>query len=167
MPVTWNEWYCKARTKKPYIDQEKEVIELIRANCGFINNVLDVGCGDGRFSKYFSKWQYWGLDRNYNEFDLLKEEEWQSVDSDFDICFTSLVLMLFPEKEAKYIFDKMIEKGKYIFLYEENECELEEQYSDEKWSHAYLDWKADRLIEFGTSKFNSRWKWYLYRGNKK
>ena len=163
----WKDWYSKARVKEPYILQEKELMEIIKKECVIIGDVLDVGCGDGRFAKHFYQWQYWGIDKNYNEFDLLNEEDWNSIDSKFDLCFTSLVLMLFNEVAAKQIFQKMLNLGKIVLLYEENIEDREGNYVEGKYFHDYANWDKLKLIKKGISTINPAWKWYLFKGNQK
>lgn len=165
--VNWHEWYGKARVKQPYLLQEKELMDIINKDCNILGNVLDVGCGDGRFAKYFHQWQYWGIDKNYNDFDLLNEEDWNSLDLKFDLCFTSLVLMLFNKVAAKQMFKKMLDLGKLVLIYEESIKDIEGNYVEGKFFHDYANWDKLRLIKKGISTHNPDWKWFLFKGNQK
>jgi hypothetical protein len=156
----WQEWYNRARVKSTYKDQLDELCQIIKTHVPKFESILDIGCGDCRLKDRYEHVKYLGLDKEYNDFDLLKED-WSLIDvSDLGVC--NLVLMLFNEEDAKKIFEQTLNKCKWVVLFEENIKEEESVSSEGKWNHNYSLWNKD-IIVWGDSK-NPSWKWYVFKG---
>lgn len=147
--------------------QEKELEKIINLNVEISNikKVLDVGCGDCRLQKLFHNKEYWGLDKEYNDFELISDE-WKDVPNDFDLGISSLVLMLLNENDAKFVFGEMMKRCRYIVLYEENLEEVEKQnpHDFEKFYHNYPKWDKN-IVVWGKSEINPSWSYYVFKGN--
>lgn len=161
MSVNWKEWYAKARRKSPYQLQMEEVADILK-DINF-DDVLDVGCGDARLQSIFTNKFYVGIDQNYNGLDLLQQSTWDLQGAPpYDLAISSLVLMLFNETRARYIFDQMLKVSKHVFIYEECSADEEKQTSEEKWNHDYAKW--GEVIKEGISKHNKNWRYFLFKG---
>lgn len=150
--MDWTNWSRIARKKPAYKVLDKEIQEIVSR---YGTSVLDVGCGDKRHAKLFK--DYTGIDQQ-NGFDLLKDD-WNTL-GQFDVAYTSLVLMLFNKEDATYIFSKMQEHAKTIVLFEECYEEREYSHAPDKYSHDYKSF--GNLIACGISKKGPHWKWYVY-----
>lgn len=166
--MEWRSWYDKARNKGPYKLQAEELFRIINTHVGMSNikKVLDVGCGDCRLQPMFGNKDYWGLDKEYNDFELISDE-WKDVPEDFDIGVSSLVLMLFDTNNARFIFDEMMKRCKFVVLYEENPEDVERQnpHDFEKFYHSYPTWSKN-IVVWGKSNINPNWAYYVFKGKK-
>jgi len=160
----WKDWYCKAREKQQYKDQLNELCEVIKTHVPKYDSMLDVGCGDCRLKDQFPHVKYDGIDSEWNDFDLIKDD-WNELDN-ADLGVSNLVLMLFDKENAKKIFDNMMNRCKWVVLYEENLDEIEKSHDEGKFYHNYSIWDRN-IVVWGDSRLNKNWKWYVFKGRAK
>ena len=156
----WKDWYGKARQKQQYKDQLDELCEVIKTHVPKFDSILDVGCGDCRLKDRYPHKIYNGIDKEWNDFDLITDN-WDDVEC-ADLGVSNLVLMLFDKDNAKQIFENMLDRCKWVVLFEENLDEVEKQHQDDKWYHEYSIWNKN-IVVWGDS-INPNWKWYVFKG---
>lgn len=157
----WKDWYCKARQKEQYKNQLDELCEVIKTHVPKFDSILDVGCGDCRLKDKYPHKDYDGIDKEWNDFDLISDN-WDDLKV-YDLGVCNLVLMLFNKGDAKEIFDKMLDRCKWVVLFEENLVEEEKYHDEDKWYHYYSIWDKG-IIVWGDSALNKNWKWYVFKG---
>lgn len=156
----WKDWYGKARQKQQYKDQLDELCEVIKTHVPSFDSMLDVGCGDCRLKDRYPHKKYDGIDKEWNDFDLIADS-WDDLGV-YDLGVSNLVLMLFDKDNAKQIFENMLDRCKWVVLFEENLDEVEKFHDEDKWYHEYSLWNKN-IVVWGDS-FNPNWKWYVFKG---
>ena len=165
MVWNWNVWYKNTQRYPIYEKQLNEVLDDVKS---LGQTYLDVGCGKGRllYKLRELKKDVDGLDLHYNNFDLLKD---QWPDKKYDIAVCNLVLVHFSKDELKYVRDKIAERSKYVYIFDENRtdkkcCELVDE-NTHKYSHDYTNHFTNDLYEevYHKGSENGNWVRYLFR----
>lgn len=158
MSYNWDIWYNKTIGKICYKNQMDEAINDIK-DLG--ETYLDVGCGKGRLLQVLVNLGKVvdGLDINYNNFDLLKD---QWPEKQYDVCFANLVLLHFNENEALYVIKHMT--GKYVYFFDEFRPEWGFVEQSGKWNHDFKPYMTGYEEIFRKeSAYNKIWWRFLYR----
>lgn len=169
----WNIWFKRVNKYESYSKQLEEVVKDIQ-DLG--QTYLDVGCGDGRLIRRMKDKDVDGLDKHYNNFDLLKDE-WP--DKQYDVIVFNLVLVHFNKEEVEYVKNKALERAKkYIYIHDECRvglssnnkkcCEMIDDITN-KYCHDHKNHFKDKCLNEIYSKpseENPIWTRYLFEKTK-
>jgi hypothetical protein len=123
-----------------------------------VSSVLDVGCGNFRFKGLFPHLEYTGIDLEYGQDIKSDWNKMKGLNPKYDLVFTSLTLMAFPQQEMEKILVQMFaHSDRYVFIYEG----IEEN-NENKFINNY-DLFPDMLVASGVSKVKPNWMWRLWR----